>query len=151
MPHRNKCFWFVGICKFVWRSYSLSIPFTWGFMWCLFSLRRRKMKKWFQNLIWLLWKQTKSFFSSGFELIALPFKSLWMYVCVFSFSIFKVDLVGYRKKTCLIYFFILRDIFFYIFSYLTLWSLILGFSCWGVNNAHAGYFSDIFQLLSGLI
>lgn len=72
--------------------------------------KKEKIGKLFQNLIWLLWKQTnkKCFSSYGLGLIALPFKTLFLgLMYFFPLSIFKEDLMAY-VKTCLIYFFLMK-------------------------------------------
>lgn len=108
------------------------------------------MEKLFQNLIWLLWKQTKSAFSCGFGLIALPFKSLFFFVVQDFFpplSISKVDLMAYGKNLFILLLHFEKG---FIFSCLILSSLILVLACWGINNACEWFFFWYFSTFKKL-
>lgn len=134
----------MGTCKFAWRIDSLSIPFTWGFVWCLFALRRRKWKNyhktWFecfenkQKVLFFLWLWANcSFFQiSGF----------WLH---FFFIYFQVDVMAYGENLFNLLF-LLKKLFFPNFSSISLWSLILVLAYLGIKNVCNFFVCEVFQI-----
>lgn len=86
----------------------------------------------------------KCFFSCGFGLIALSFKSLvfWLH---FFFIYFQVDVMAYGENLFNLLF-LLKKLFFPNFSSISLWSLILVLAYLGIKNVCNFFVCEVFQI-----